>query len=139
MGDRRWRETLASHDAAIRHALERFRGREVHTTGDGFLATFDGPARAVRCAEAIRADVGALGLEVRIGLHAGEFEIVGDDVGGIAVHIAARVMANAGAREIVCSRTVKDLTAGSDLSFADLGEHELKGVPDRWQLFRFEG
>jgi pimeloyl-ACP methyl ester carboxylesterase len=139
MGDRRWREMLASHDAAIRHALERFRGREVHTTGDGFLATFDGPARAVRCAEAIRADVGALGLEVRIGLHAGEFEILGDDVGGIAVHIAARVMANAGASEIVCSRTVKDLTAGSELSFADLGEHELKGVPDRWQLFRIEG
>jgi class 3 adenylate cyclase len=111
----------------------------VRFTGDGFLATFDGPARAVRCADAIRRETGALGLEIRIGLHTGEFEIQGDDLGGIAVHIAARVMAEAGAGEIMCSRTVKDLTEGSGLVFDDLGERALKGVPDPWRLYRVLG
>ncbi len=136
LGDRRWKATLDSHDDAVRRNIERFRGREVKTTGDGFLATFDGPARGVRCAEAIRGDVRALGLDVRIGLHTGEYEVLDRDLGGIAVHIAARVMAGAGAGEIVCSRTVRDLTAGSGLRYEDLGERELKGVPERWQLFR---
>ena len=137
LGDRRWRETMQAHDDAIRLALARYRGREIRWTGDGFLATFDGPARAVRCADAIRANVRAIGLEIRIGLHTGEYEIQGDDVGGIAVHIAARVMAGSGPGEIRCSRTVRDLTAGSGLVFEDLGEHELKGVPEPWQLYRF--
>ncbi len=136
LGDQRWRDILAAHDGAIRRILDLYRGREIHTTGDGFLATFDGPARAIRCADVIRQEVRVLGLDVRIGLHAGEFELVGDDVGGIAVHIANRVMARADAGEIVCSRTVKDLTAGSDLVFKDLGEHELKGIPDPWRLYR---
>jgi class 3 adenylate cyclase len=136
LGDRRWKERLAAHDDAVRRDLDRFRGREVKTTGDGFLATFDGPARSVQCAEAIRGDVRSLGLDVRIGLHAGEYETLEHDVGGIAVHIAARVMASAGTGEILCSRTVRDLTAGSGLAFEDLGERELKGVPERWQLFR---
>jgi pimeloyl-ACP methyl ester carboxylesterase len=136
LGDRRWKQTLDEHFAAVRRSLSLFRGHEVRLTGDGLLATFDGPARAIRCADEIRRDVRGLDLEVRIGLHTGEFEIQGDDVGGIAVHIAARVMAGAGAGEILCSRTVKDLTAGSDLTYEDLGEHRLKGVPDPWQLFR---
>jgi pimeloyl-ACP methyl ester carboxylesterase len=137
LGDRRWRDTMSAHDDTIRRALDRYRGHQIRTTGDGVLATFDGPARAIRCADAIRADLHPLGLDVRIGLHTGEYEIQRDDVGGIAVHIAARVMAGAGAGEIRCSRTVRDLTAGSGLVFEDLGEHTLKGVPDAWQLFRF--
>jgi class 3 adenylate cyclase len=136
MGDRPWKEALDKHDAAVRRALELFRGREVEATGDGFLARFDGPARAIRCAGAIRGDIQALGLEVRIGLHAGECEIRGDGLGGIAVHIAARVMSHAGAGEILVSQTVKDLVAGSGLLFQDSGEQELKGVPDRWRLYR---
>jgi pimeloyl-ACP methyl ester carboxylesterase len=139
MGDRRWKETIAGHNDAIRRSIALHRGREVRFTGDGFLATFDGPARAVRCADAIRRETGALGLEIRIGLHTGEFEIQGDDLGGIAVHIAARVMAEAGAGEIICSRTVKDLTEGSGLVFDDLGERALKGVPDPWRLYRVLG
>jgi class 3 adenylate cyclase len=139
LGDRRWKDTMRAHDDAIRLALERYRGREIRWTGDGFLAVFDGPARAVRCADTIRSSIRELALEVRIGLHTGEYEIQGDDVGGIAVHIAARVMASAGAGEILCSRTVRDLTAGSGLAFEDLGEQELKGVPDPWQLYRFVG
>jgi class 3 adenylate cyclase len=136
LGDHRWKESLSGHDEAVRRNLERFRGREVKTTGDGFLATFDGPARAVQCAGMIRDDIRALGFEVRIGLHAGEYEVLDHDVGGIAVHIAARVMSSADAGEIVCSRTVRDLTAGSGLAFEDLGERVLKGVPERWRLFR---
>lgn len=139
LGDRSWKDTMQAHDDAVRRALELFRGREIRWTGDGFLAVFDGPARAVRCADTIRSSVRDLGLEVRIGLHTGEYEIQNDDVGGIAVHIAARVMAGAGAGEILCSRTVRDLTAGSGLGFEDLGEHQLKGVPDPWQLYRFVG
>jgi class 3 adenylate cyclase/pimeloyl-ACP methyl ester carboxylesterase len=137
-GDRRWRRLLDEHNASVRRQLARFRGREVKTTGDGFLATFDGPTRAIRAAVAIRAGVADTGLQVRMGLHTGEVELLGDDIGGIAVHIAARVMAAAGAGEILCSRTVKDLVAGSGFAFADRGTHRLKGVPDSWQLFAVE-
>ena len=110
-------------------------GREVNTTGDGFIATFDGPARAIRCAEAIRRDVHALGIEVRAGLHAGEVERRGEDIGGIAVHIGARVGSLAGAGEILVSRTVKDLVAGSGIRFDDRGTHVLKGIEDDWQIY----
>jgi pimeloyl-ACP methyl ester carboxylesterase len=136
VGDRRWRELLGAHHAVVRRELERFRGREVNTAGDGFLATFDGPARAVRCAGAIRDAVRSVGLEVRAGVHTGEIELMGDDVGGIAVHIGARVAAGAGPGEILVSSTVKDLVAGSGLVFEDRGAHALKGVPGEWRLFR---
>jgi class 3 adenylate cyclase/pimeloyl-ACP methyl ester carboxylesterase len=135
-GDARWRETREAHDRAVRANLTRFRGREIKTMGDGFLATFDGPARAVRCATTIAQAVRALGVEVRAGVHTGEIELDGDDVAGLAVAIAARVSALAGAGEVLTSQTVKDLTAGSGLTFADAGEHELKGVPHRWRLYR---
>ncbi|TMK35872.1 MAG: adenylate/guanylate cyclase domain-containing protein [Actinobacteria bacterium] len=136
LGDRGWRELLDQHNARIRRQLERFRGREIDTTGDGFFATFDGPARAVRCAQAIGASVRELGMEIRTGCHTGEIELAAGDVRGIAVHIGARVSALAGPSEILVSSTVKDLVAGSGLSFEDAGEHELKGVPDRWRLYR---
>ena len=135
LGDRRWRELLASHDAVVREELDRFRGREVKFTGDGFLATFDGPARAIRCACAIRDALDALGLEVRAGLHTGEIERHGDDLAGIAVHIAQRVMTHAGPRQILVSRTVADLIAGSDIDLLDRGEQELKGVSGTWRVF----
>jgi class 3 adenylate cyclase len=135
LGDRRWRDLLASHDAAVRRALERFHGREVKTLGDGFLAAFDGPARGIRCSCAIRDSLQRLGLEVRSRLHTGECEVVGDDVGGVAVHIASRVMANAQAGEILVSRTVVDLVAGSGIAFRDRGTHQLKGVSGSRQLF----
>jgi class 3 adenylate cyclase/pimeloyl-ACP methyl ester carboxylesterase len=138
LGDRRWHQVLVDHQEAVRQQLARFRGREVKTTGDGFLATFDGPARAIRAADALRAGLRELGLEVRVGLHTGECELLGEDIGGIAVHIAARVLGRAGAGEILCSRTVKDLVAGSGFAFADRGTHHLKGVPDDWQLFAVE-
>ena len=138
LGDRRWHRLLLDHQQAVRQQLGRFRGREVKTTGDGFLATFDGPARAIRAAAAIRDGVRDLGLEVRVGLHTGEVELLGEDIGGIAVHIAARVMAAATAGEIVCSRTVKDLVAGSGFAFSDRGTRSLKGVPDTWQLYAVE-
>jgi class 3 adenylate cyclase len=138
LGDRRWGRVLIEHQEAVRRHLTRFRGREVKTTGDGFLATFDGPARAIRAADAIRAGLAELGLAVRVGLHTGECELLGEDIGGIAVHIAARVMAAAGAGEIVCSRTVKDLVAGAGFAFDDRGAHRLKGVPDSWQLYAVE-
>jgi class 3 adenylate cyclase len=138
LGDRRWHRLLEQHQEAVRRQLARFRGGEVKTTGDGFLATFDGPARAIRAADAIRAELAELGLEVRVGLHTGECELLGEDIGGIAVHIAARVLARAGAGEIWCSRTVKDLVAGAGFAFTDRGTHQLKGVPDRWQLFAVE-
>ncbi len=138
LGDRRWHRALERHNAAVRSCLARYRGREVKTTGDGFLATFDGPARAIRAADAIRAGLRDLDLEVRVGLHTGECELLGDDIGGIAVHIAARVLGQAGAGEIVCSRTVKDLVAGSGFAFADRGTHSLKGIPDSWQLYAVE-
>jgi class 3 adenylate cyclase len=138
LGDRRWHRLLVGHQEAVRRQLTRFRGREVKTTGDGFLATFDGPARAIRAADAIRADLGELDLAVRVGLHTGECELLGDDIGGIAVHIAARVLGQAGAGEIVCSRTVKDLVAGAGFAFDDRGAHRLKGIPDSWQLYAVE-
>jgi class 3 adenylate cyclase len=131
LGDRRWRELLEQHHAIVRRQLERFRGREVDTTGDGFLATFDGPARAIRCACAIRDAVRALELEIRAGLHTGECELVHDKVGGIAVHTGARVVGAAGAGEILVSSTVRDLVAGSGIEFDDRGERDLKGVGSR--------
>jgi class 3 adenylate cyclase len=138
MGDRRWHRVLVEHQELVRRQLARFGGREVKTTGDGFLATFDGPARAIRTAHAIRAGARDHGLEVRVGLHTGECELLDDDIGGIAVHIAARVLAKASAGEILCSRTIKDLVAGSGFVFAERGTHRLKGVPDSWQLYAVE-
>jgi pimeloyl-ACP methyl ester carboxylesterase len=135
LGDSRWRELLAVHDAAIRQELVRFRGREVDTAGDGFFATFDGPARAVRCAKAIVESVRDLGIDVRAGLHVGECELDGDKVRGVAVHTGARVASYAGAGEVLVSSTVKDLTAGSGLEFADRGVHELKGIPGEWRIY----
>jgi len=135
LGDARWRELLAAHHEAVRRELERFRGREVKTLGDGHLATFDGPARAIRCGAAMAQAARARDLEVRIGLHSGEIEMMDGDVGGIAVHIAARVGALAGAGEVLVTSTVKDLVAGSGIPFEDRGEHELKGIPDEWRLF----
>ena len=139
LGDTRWRYLLESHQAQVRRQLERFRGREIKTTGDGFLATFDGPARAIRCAQAVVDQSRGLGLETRAGVHTGECELIGDDVGGIAVHIAARVAALAEAGEVLVSSTVRDLVAGSGLTFADRGVHALKGVPDEWRLFAVAG
>ena len=134
-GDRRWRGLIKRHDELTRRELDRYRGREVKTLGDGFLATFDGPARAIECACAIRDGVSAHGLEVRAGLHTGECELYGDDVRGMAVNIGARVGALAGANEVLVSSTVKDLVVGADLEFAERGEHELKGVPGKWRLY----
>jgi len=136
LGDARWKRLLAEHDARSRAEIERHRGRFVDSRGDGLFATFDGPARAVRCAQAIAESVRPLGLEIRAGAHTGEVELVGDRVQGIAVHIGARVASLAGPSEVVVSSTVKDLTAGSGLVYEDAGEHELKGVPDRWHLYR---
>jgi class 3 adenylate cyclase len=135
MGDRAWRHRLDEHDAMVRRHLARFRGREIKTMGDGFLATFDGPARAIRCACAIRDETGHLGIAVRAGLHTGEIELLGEDIGGVAVNIGSRVAALAGPAEVVVSRTVTDLVAGSGIGFEDRGEHELKGVPGNWRLF----
>jgi class 3 adenylate cyclase len=134
-GDRRWREQISRHDELTRRQIKRFRGREIKTLGDGFLATFDGPARGIECAAAIRDGVRPLGLEVRAGLHTGECELAGDDVRGMAVNIGARIGALAEANEVLVSSTVKDLVVGADLEFADRGEHELKGVPGAWRLF----
>lgn len=135
IGDRGWRELLESFYGVVRRNLERYRGREIDTAGDGFFATFDGPARAVRCAQAINADVPPLGIAVRAGVHTGEVELMGNKVGGIAVHIGARIAAEAGPGEVVVSNTVKDLVAGSGLKFEDRGLRPLKGVPDAWRLF----
>jgi pimeloyl-ACP methyl ester carboxylesterase/class 3 adenylate cyclase len=134
-GDRRWRELLEQHHALVRGELERHRGREVDTAGDGFMAAFDGPARAIRCASAVVQGVRALGLEVRAGVHTGECEQIGGKLGGIAVHIAARVSSAAAPGEVLVSQTVKDLVAGSGIVFQDRGVHELKGVPEPWRLF----
>jgi class 3 adenylate cyclase len=135
LGDARWRTLLEQHDAAVRAQIARHRGRAVKSTGDGFLATFDGPARAIRAARAITEDVARLGLEVRAGLHTGECEVIGDDVGGMAVHIAARVLALARPAEVLVSSTVRDLVVGSGLGFESRGEHDLRGVPGAWRLW----
>ena len=138
LGDRAWHELLDRHDAVVRRQLDRYQGRERKATGDGFLATFDGPARAIRCAAAIRDATQSLGLSIRAGLHTGECEQRGDDVGGIAVHVAQRVQAQAGSDEVVVSSTVRDLVAGSGITFTDRGEHELAGVPEPWRIYRVE-
>src|SRR2546421_1754915 len=135
VGGERWRKLLDRHEAALQRQIARFEGQLVKTTGDGALALFDGPARAIRCGLAVREAMRGLGLEVRAGVHTGEVELRGDDVGGIAVHIAARVAASAGAGEVLVSRTVADLIAGSDVQLTDRGEYELKGIPERWRLF----
>jgi class 3 adenylate cyclase len=135
MGDRDWHALLDAHDAIVRSQLARFRGREVNTSGDGFLAMFDGPQRAIRCAMAIRDAVQSLGIEVRAGLHTGECEVRGDDIGGIGVHIGARVSAMAGPNDVAVSSTLRDLVIGSGLEFEDRGAHQLKGVPGEWNLF----
>ena len=135
IGDRDWHALLDAHDAIVRSQLARFRGREVNTSGDGFLAMFDGPQRAIRCAMAIRDAVQALGIEVRAGLHTGECEVRGDDIGGIGVHIGARVSALAGPNDVLVSSTLRDLVIGSGLEFESRGAHQLKGVPGEWHLF----
>jgi len=135
IGDRDWHALLDAHDAIVRAQLARFRGREVNTSGDGFLAMFDGPQRAIRCAMSIRDAVQALGIEVRAGLHTGECEVRGDDIGGIGVHIGARVSALAGPNDVLVSSTLRDLVIGSGLEFEDRGAHALKGVPGEWRLF----
>jgi class 3 adenylate cyclase/alpha-beta hydrolase superfamily lysophospholipase len=138
VGDARWREQLEEHNRIVRDALRRWRGHEVKTSGDGFLATFDGPGRAVNCASDIVSHVASVGLEVRAGLHTGECEIRNNDVTGIAVHIAARVMGEAGPGEVLASSTVKDLVIGSGLQFADRGSHTLRGVSDEWRLYALD-
>jgi class 3 adenylate cyclase len=135
LGDRAWRDVIERHHTAVRRQLERFRGKEVDTAGDGFFATFDGPARAIRCAEAIRDAVHALGIDVRIGLHTGECELLDEKISGIAVNTGARIGSLAGAGEILVSRTVVDLVAGSGIAFSDRGAHALRGVPGEWQLY----
>lgn len=136
LGDRKWRELLEQHHNLVRKNLARFRGKEIDTAGDGFLATFDGPARAIRCALAINAEVRKLGIEIRAGLHTGECEIIGEKVGGIAVHIGARVLSKANASQVAVSSTVKDLVAGSGIQFQDFGTHALKGIPGEWHLYQ---
>jgi pimeloyl-ACP methyl ester carboxylesterase len=135
LGDNKWNELLDAHHALVRREIERFRGREVDTAGDGFMATFDGPARAVQCALAARDGVRSLGLEIRAGLHTGELELAGEDIRGIAVHVGARVASMAETGEVLVSSTVKDLVAGSTIAFEDRGTHALKGVPGKWRIF----
>jgi pimeloyl-ACP methyl ester carboxylesterase len=138
LGDRRWHDLLDSHHGLVRRELTRFRGREINTTGDGFFAAFDGPARAIHCARAISDAVQSLGLKIRAGLHTGECEVMGEEIGGIVVHIGARIASLAGPGEVLVSSTVKDLVAGSGLSFRDHGAEHLKGVPGEWRLFSAE-
>jgi class 3 adenylate cyclase len=139
LGDRRWRQLLDAHDAAVRKMLGDHRGREIKTTGDGFMACFDGPGRAIRCAQAVTAAGSELGLDIRTGLHTGECEMRGDDIGGLAVHIAARIGALAGPGEVLVSSTVKDLVIGSGITMQERGDVELKGVPESWHLFVVDG
>jgi class 3 adenylate cyclase len=136
LGDKGWRELVERHHGLVRAMLGRFRGREVDTAGDGFFATFDGPARGVRCAQAISTAIKDLGIEVRAGVHTGEVEMIAGKVGGIAVNVGARIASLAGPSEVLVSHTVQGLVSGSGLVFEDAGEHTLKGVPDRWHLFR---
>jgi class 3 adenylate cyclase len=135
VGDRAWHDLLERHHAVVREQLSRFRGIEIDTAGDGFLATFDGPGRAVRCAEQIIDALDRLGLSIRVGAHTGECEVVDDKLGGIAVHIGARVAACTAPGELLASSTVKDLVAGSGIAFMDRGLHALKGLPNKWRLF----
>jgi class 3 adenylate cyclase len=135
LGDRRWRDLLELHDGVVRRALEHHRGREIKTLGDGFLAAFDGPARAIRCAQEIAREAERIGVPVRAGVHTGECEVVGDDLAGLAVNIGARVGALAGPGEVLVSQTVKDLVVGSGIEFQDRGAHTLKGVPGEWRLY----
>ena len=139
LGDRRWKELLGAHRTLVRRELTTFRGVERGTAGDGFMATFDGPARAIGCARSIVQGTSTQGLQVRAGIHTGECELVEDGLAGIALHIAARVAATAGPGEVLVSSTVKDLVAGSGIRFADMGSRPLKGVPEEWRLFRVEG
>jgi class 3 adenylate cyclase len=139
IGDQAWKSLLGAHNRVVREELHHFRGREINTTGDGFVASFDGPARAIRCAQSIIEKTQALGIELRTGLHTGECEVRGEDLAGLAVHIAARVGAAAGAGEVLVSSTVRDLVAGSGIEFMDRGEHELKGVPGSWRLYAVSG
>jgi class 3 adenylate cyclase len=139
LGDRRWRSLLESHDAVARTVIDQHSGRLVKTTGDGVLATFDGPGRAIRCGIALRDALEPLGIKIRAGLHAGEVELLGDDIGGIGVHVAARVLDHAAPGEVLVSGAVPSLVVGSRIEFEDRGEHELKGVPGVWKLFAVEG
>ena len=136
LGDRRWRDLLQCHHDMVRRELAIHRGHEVKTTGDGFHATFDGPARAIRCAVAVQQSVAGLGIGVRVGIHTGECELIDGEVEGLAVHIAARVAGLADAGEVLVSRTVRDLVAGAGLDFEDRGEHALRGVADSWRIYR---
>jgi len=138
LGDHRWRDLLDTHNAMMHAEINRYKGRAVKKTGDGFLATFDGPARAIHCALAVNGEMRRLGLEIRSGLHTGEVELIDGDVGGIAVHTAARVLAEAKANEVWTSRTIKDLVAGSRFKFIERGIHHLKGIPGDWPLFSVE-
>jgi class 3 adenylate cyclase len=138
VGDRRWRTLLDEHDAVVRRELARFGGHEVDNAGDGFLSTFDGPGHAIRCARAIAESLVTVGITIRAGVHTGEVEVRGDRIGGLAVHIGARVVAEAGGGEIMVSSTVKDLLAGSGLNFISRGDHQLKGVPGSWHLYAVE-
>ena len=139
LGDSAWRDLLTRHHGVIRREITRYRGREVDTAGDGLFATFDGPARAIRCADAIRSGLRDLQLDVRVGVHTGECELVGDKPAGIAVHTGARIAAAAEGDEILVSSTVRDLVAGSGISFEDRGMHALKGVPGEWRLYAVSG
>jgi class 3 adenylate cyclase len=139
LGDKRWRDLLDRHDQRVRTEIGRFRGREVNTVGDGFVATFDSPSRAIECALAIREALKASDIGVRAGIHTGEIEVRGNDVAGMAVHICARVSALAGPGEVLVSSTVKDSVVGSSAEFEERGEHELKGVPGTWRLFAVSG
>jgi class 3 adenylate cyclase len=138
VGDQRWRDLVETHQSISLREIERFRGRAVKSTGDGFLAAFDGPARAIRCASSLTRALGEAGIEIRAGLHTGECELIADDLHGIAVHTGARISALAGAGEVLVSSTVKDLVAGSGIEFSDRGSHTLKGVPGEWRLFRVD-
>jgi class 3 adenylate cyclase len=138
LGDDRWRDLLDNHDAVVRHELARFQGLEVNTAGDGFVATFISPSVALDCAEAIIDAVAALGMEVRVGVHSGEVEVRGDDIAGMAVHIGARVTGLAGPSEVLVSSTVREIVTGSRRTFADHGEHDLKGVPGRWRIYALQ-
>jgi class 3 adenylate cyclase len=139
MGDQAWRSLLDTHDRMVRDQLRRYRGKEINTTGDGFLTSFDGPARAIRCALAINEAIRPLGIDLHLGLHTGECEVRGDDLGGLAVHVAARIGSLARPSEVLVSSTVKDLVAGSGIEFRDRREHDLKGVPGTWTLFSVNG